>query len=450
MVPTLPQGAGDPDLMVTAPAVSAGGPEAGAQFMLSATVSNDGEGAAAATMLRYYRLRYYRSTDATITTTDTEVGTDAIGELAASGSSSQSVDLTAPSSPGTHFYGACVDAVTDESDTTNNCSTSVPVTVPEPEQRAPSVEIGAADDKEWAPARETVDLTVRVLDDQGEEIAGATVSWSSSNTNVATGTASVTATLPTTVREPEEPERPDMRPDMLVGTIGAPTGIPVGASFDLLVTVRNDGDGESPATTLRYYRSTDAKITMSDTAVGTDDVGVLSASGTSAESISLTAPASPGTYYYGACVERSVRVLSDRLRTGGWRLQYHGEQNGRGQGLHIHRYGYGRALVGHPSGPLPPSPPSRTTPELADCPSRQEPPDVGNRASFRTPHSYRAPPSRGPSQSKRGNSRIDSRCGNSNSTPPKGLNSSWIAVPKPFAGTSSCPTASRRINRTSS
>ena len=78
MVPTLPQGAGDPDLMVTAPAVSAGGPEAGAQFMLSATVSNDGEGAAAATMLRYYRLRYYRSTDATITPTDTEVGTDAI------------------------------------------------------------------------------------------------------------------------------------------------------------------------------------------------------------------------------------------------------------------------------------------------------------------------------------------------------------------------------------
>ena len=131
--------------------------------------------------------------------------------------------------------------------------------------------------------RDTVDLTVRVLDDQGEEIAGATVSWSSSNTNVATGTASVTVTLPTTVREPEEPERPDMRPDMLVGTIGAPTGIPVGASFDLLVTVRNDGAGESPATTLRYYRSTDAKITTSDTAVGADDVGVLSASGTSAE-----------------------------------------------------------------------------------------------------------------------------------------------------------------------
>ena len=180
-----------PDLVVTPPSVSDSGPAGGAQFTLSATVSNDGEGAAAATMLRYYR-----STDATITTTDTEVGTDAIEELAASGSSSQSVELTAPASPATYYYGACVDPVTDETDTANNCSGSVQVMVPEPEQRAPSVEIGAADDKEWAPAGDTVvlrapvgdtvDLTVRVLDAQGEEIAGATVSWSSSNTNVAT------------------------------------------------------------------------------------------------------------------------------------------------------------------------------------------------------------------------------------------------------------------------
>ena len=65
----------------------------------------------------------------------------------------------------------------------------------------------------------------------------------------------------------------------------------------------NTGDGESVATTLRYYRSTDATITTSDTAEGTDAVGVLSASGSSAESISLTAPATAGVYYYGACVD---------------------------------------------------------------------------------------------------------------------------------------------------
>ena len=435
-----------PDLVVRSPTVSDSGPAAGATFTLSATVRNAGDGAAAATTLRYYL-----STDATITRSDTEVGMDAMAELAASGSSSQSVDLTAPSIPGTYYYGACVHPVTDESDTANNCSDSVQVTVPE---RAPSVEIGAADDKEWAPAGDTmvlrapvgdtVELTVRVLDDQGEEIAGATVSWSSSNTNVATvdssgvmtavGVGSVTltarATLPAsstqssvagrsaaaasrasgqevarsegsvagsidvevvsrasrieitpasvsfeevgaratltatiydqdgnvmqptywawssadravatveglslasgiqasvraigegttkvtlsangsatgtasvtvaaaTVRAPQ--------PDLVVGSPSVNESAPAaGAPFTLSATVENEGEGESEATTLRYYRSTDATITTSDTQEGTDEVPGLAPSGTSTQSVSLTAPSTPGTYYYGACVD---------------------------------------------------------------------------------------------------------------------------------------------------
>ena len=105
--------------------------------------------------------------------------------LSASGTSEQSISLTAPSSPATYYYGACVDAA-DESDTTNNCSDSVQVTVSEPEESALSVEISAEDDKEWAPVGDTVDLSARVLDDEGEEITGTTVTWSSSNIAVAT------------------------------------------------------------------------------------------------------------------------------------------------------------------------------------------------------------------------------------------------------------------------
>ena len=40
--------------------------------------------------------------------------------------------MTAPSEAGTYYYGACVDSVPDESDTTDNCSSSVTVTVSEP------------------------------------------------------------------------------------------------------------------------------------------------------------------------------------------------------------------------------------------------------------------------------------------------------------------------------
>ena len=93
-------------------------------FTLSAAVRNDGDAAAAATTRRYYR-----STDATITSSDTEEGTDAVGGLSAGATSSESIDLTAPATAGTYYYGACVDAVTGESDTTNNCSGSVSVDV---------------------------------------------------------------------------------------------------------------------------------------------------------------------------------------------------------------------------------------------------------------------------------------------------------------------------------
>ena len=211
----------EPDLVVGSPTVSDSSPTSGASFTLSATVRNAGGAASSSTTLRYYR-----STDATITTADTSVGTDAVGTLAAAGTSSESISLTAPSSPGTYHYGACVDTVTDESDTTNNCSSSVTVTVPEPEP------------------------------------------------DLAVGSPTVSDSSPTS-----------------------------GASFTLSATVSNTGDGTSAATTLRYYRSTDATITTSDTSVGTDAVGTLAATGTSSESISLTAPSTAGTYYYGACVD---------------------------------------------------------------------------------------------------------------------------------------------------
>ena len=222
----------EPDLMVAAPAVSDGRPAAGASFTLSATVRNAGDGAASATILRFYR-----STDAAITTTDTQVGTDAVTALAAAATAAESVDLTAPADPGTYYYGACVDAVTDESDTTNNCSTSVQVTVPDAPSDTPPPPRGG-------------------------------------------------------------------NPDLVVATPSVSDGRPdPGASFTLSTTVRNAGDGAANATTLRYYRSTDAAITTADTGVGTDAVTALAAAATAAESVNLTAPADPGTYYYGACVD---------------------------------------------------------------------------------------------------------------------------------------------------
>ena len=59
------------------------------------------------------------------------------------------------------------------------------------------------------------------------------------------------------------------QPDLAVGASVSDNNPAVGATFTLSVTVQNDGDGASAATTLRYYRSMDATITISDTEVGT-------------------------------------------------------------------------------------------------------------------------------------------------------------------------------------
>ena len=113
-----------PDLVVQSPSVSNASPNAGQSFTLRATVRNQGTARSAATTLRYFR-----SSDATISTGDTRVGMDAVSALSAAGTSAESIGLRAPSSAGTYYYGACVDAVSGESVTGNNCSSAVRVVV---------------------------------------------------------------------------------------------------------------------------------------------------------------------------------------------------------------------------------------------------------------------------------------------------------------------------------
>ena len=96
----------------------------GTNRTLAAIVRNQGLGPSASTTLRYYR-----SSDSTISTSDTEVETNSLAGLAVGGSVKASVLVRAPSSRGTYYYGACVDTVSRESDTGNNCSAGVQVEV---------------------------------------------------------------------------------------------------------------------------------------------------------------------------------------------------------------------------------------------------------------------------------------------------------------------------------
>ena len=119
-----------PDLIVSTFTVDNSSPVTGQYFTVNATVNNQGNGSSSSTTLRYYR-----STDATITTSDAIIPTAGIpghlsvDGLSPSGSEAKSAGTPAPTTTGTYYYGACVDAVTGESDTTNNCSIAVTVVV---------------------------------------------------------------------------------------------------------------------------------------------------------------------------------------------------------------------------------------------------------------------------------------------------------------------------------
>ena len=483
------------DLVVASVSASDSTLTPGQSFTLRATVRNQGTAGAEATTLRYYR-----SSNRTISTRDTEVGTDAVGALPASGGSAESIRLTAQSSEGTWYYGACVVSVAGESDTRNNCSRGVRVTVaPAPASQAgklywtqlnsesirrsnldgsgvedlvttglgtPSglaldvsggkmywTEVGSdrirRSNLDGSGIEDLVTTGLNWPSDIALDVSGGKMYWTDTNTNkiqrsnfdgsgvedlVTTGLRSPTGLaldvsggkMYWTEVGSDRIRRSNLDgsgiEDLVTTGLGAPSGlaldvsggkmywtevgshrirrsnldgsgvedlvtaglnwpsdialdvsggklfwagghadniqrsnldgssvedlitgmgnpygialglVPVeagqnlpdlvvttsvddntlttGQSFTLRARVRNQGTASAAATTLRYYRSSNATISTGDTEVGTDGVGTLSAGATSDESIRLTAPSSAGTYYYGACVA-SVSSESD-------------------------------------------------------------------------------------------------------------------------------------------
>ena len=336
-----------PDLVVETPLVSNNSLVPGASFTLSATVRNRGTADATATTLRFYQ-----STDTTLTasdtqigTADTQIGTAGVVALNPNGTAEISITLNAPTTLGTHHYGACVDAVDNENNIDNNCSPSVTLTVAEPQYPDLVVETPLVSNNSLVPgASFTLSATVR---NRGAADATATTLrfYQSTDTTITTsdtqtgsadvaalnsgGTAEISITLnaPTTlgthhygacvdsvdnennidnncspsvtltVAEPETPDLVVETPRLINSNLFA------GASFRLSATVRNRGTATAIATTLRFYQSTDATITTSDTQIGSADVVALNPGGTAEIGITLNAPITLGTHHYGACVD---------------------------------------------------------------------------------------------------------------------------------------------------
>ena len=152
--------------------------------------------------------------------------------------------LTAPDTPGVHYYGVCIDALTDEADTSNNCSQAIAITVE-------------------APPPDPVESA-----------------------------------------EPEPIVRPEAS-DLVInsGRVDRST-IKQGQGVRLHITLTNRGMRAAPATTIRFYRSLDATISPEeDTELRAVPVGGLGPGSSYTTWALLPSPFAVGVYYYGACLD---------------------------------------------------------------------------------------------------------------------------------------------------
>ena len=316
-----------PDLIVESPTVTEGNPEAGERFELSATVRNQGEGDATSSTT----LRYYRSNDDVISTSDSEVGSDFVSQLDAEESAEESISLNAPSTAGTFYFGACVAALSNEIDTQNNCSVGVAVTVGQTANRPPVARGMIPDQEVDGGETVSVDMSSYFTDSDGDPLSYRAFT---SNASVATafipdqvvtitgetaGNVTITITASDGSLTAGQSIRVTVRrsivlaPDLVVEMPSASDGsLDTGEPFTFNATVRNRGAGDATTfSTLRFFRSSDATISTSDIEAGSESVASLNVSQSSDHSIDLTAPSTPGTYYYGACVD----ALSDEVDT---------------------------------------------------------------------------------------------------------------------------------------
>ncbi len=310
-----------PDLVVDTPTTRTTTLGPGESLTLTATVRNKGTATSPATTFRWYR-----SPNSSISANDTDIGDNNVISLRAGATDTQQIILTTPAAVGTYYYGGCVESSTDESDTTNNCSDAITITV---QNRAPTTVgtiLGPTLTVGDTPVR--LDVSTYFSDPNNTSL---TYTASSSDTNVvsaeaagvsgsnltlspiAEGNATITvtasdgeltATQTLSVTVNPMPVTISESPDLVVSLTATENLVTPNGYFKLQATVRNQGNADtSGVITLRYFVSSDATISTDDVEIGTDSVGSLKSNLSEDEDHGLRASLNPGVYYYYACVD---------------------------------------------------------------------------------------------------------------------------------------------------
>ena len=361
----------------------------GDTFRLETVIRNHGKAAATPATLSYYV-----SSDDTISRADTEIQTETLPPIAAGGTLERSVHLTAPDTPGTYYYGVCVNSVAAEADTTHNCSSATAITVkgadlmifdaPQLSKntlksgetfqintrvwnrgRIPSPqttlryylsedETLSLDDTEVASdavpplsgrgahaSRRRADLskTLTAPETSGTYAYIVCVDATPGDTDTINNCSqpipiTVEAQAPTLIPSAAKSDAPQTQaPDLVIRSlrVESPT-VMIGGGVRLHITLTNQGTRAAEATTIRYYRSLDATISVEDTELRAVNVGQLNAGKSTTTWALLLSPTVSGAYYYGACVD-AVASESDTSNNCSSGIKVIVEAQGTGQKL---------------------------------------------------------------------------------------------------------------------
>ena len=327
-----------PDLIVPSVTVDPTTLAVNQMMAVSGVVENQGTTFAAPSTLRFYL-----STNSTITTSDTELTYVTTPPLLGGETfHSQPLFPRAPSEPGTYWIGACVDLVPDETSTTNNCSVGVEISVFTDDYYEENDSLAAAFDgineQFWLshyiePGLQVDEDWYEIFVDGGSERVLVDIRFSHAEGDIDVQLVDAAGTVLTGSYSTSDDEYIDFAvpaggfyyvkvaganqgnsydywwDDMTPNDLRVPLVITSQSqlfgnqAFTTWVTVSNSGSATSNTSTLRYYVSTDSTISTADTELSTETVPILGVGTTSNHSTSLTAPATPGTYWIGACVD---------------------------------------------------------------------------------------------------------------------------------------------------
>ena len=378
-----------PDLGIETVSVNRTTLHPGDTFRLETLIRNHGTAASTPATLSYYL-----SPDDTISRADTEIQTETVPRIAAGGTLERSVHLTAPDTPGTYYYGVCVNSIAAEADTTHNCSSATAITVKgadlmifdAPQLSKTTLKSGetlsvetrvwnrgriaspqttlryylstddtlSLDDTEVAsdtvpplsgrgahPSRRRADLskTLTAPETSGTHYYIVCVDATPGDTDTINNCSqpipiTVEAQAPTLIPSVAKRDPPQTQgPDLVIQSarVESPT-VMIGGGVRLYITLTNQGTHAAPATTIRYYRSLDATISVEDTELRAVNVGQLGAGKSTTTWALLLSPTVSGVYYYGACVD-AVASESDTSNNCSSGIRVIAEAQGAGQKL---------------------------------------------------------------------------------------------------------------------